>query len=596
MVQPIQRHPHRPRRPHAVRVWLSTALAALILAACGGGSNEPPANNDQPNTDAGLQPQTAADVVATKAEAARFLTQATYGPNMAAIDELKDIGYGNWLRRQFAKPTIDTHWDYVARKGPLGCVTCDSQYINATMESFWLQALQGPDQLRQRMVFALSELFVVSTVNSAVSIQPDAHAAYLDMLARNAFGNFRQLMEDVARHPTMGLYLSHLRNDKEDTATGRNPDENFARELMQLFTIGLWELDDDGQRKHDAAGKDIPTYQLADVMGLARVFTGLSWAGKDASDQSDGAWYGWQGSPWNKPMQMFPKHHSVGEKAFLKTTIAATQGAMTQALADAELKKALDVLFNHPNVPAFIGKQLIKRFVTSNPSPAYVRRVSQAFKNNGLGVRGDMQAVMRAVLMDPEARDPVKATEASWGKVREPMIRYANYLRAFGTASSTGKYRIWNLEDPVYNIGQNPLRAPSVFNWFQPDYVPNWEDPKSTLVAPELQITNETTVTGYANYMANLVQRTTDRFTNNNVDALVSNYSEEIALANTPDKLLDRLNLLLMEGRMSDATRAQVKGALDKITAKVWVLPKEEVRVHMAIFLLMTSPEYLVQK
>lgn len=580
--------------PRRWRTTLATGLAALLLqglVACGGGE---PAGEPSQNQDPTLQPQSVQDVVETDAQAARFLTQATYGPNMAAIADLKAVGYSNWLTRQFAEPIIDTHWDYVARKGPLGCVTCVSIYINATMETFWLHALEGRDQLRQRVVLALAEQFVVSTVNSPVSIEPDAHAAYLDMLERHAFGNFRALIEDVARHPTMGYYLSHIRNRKEDEASGRTPDENFARELMQLFTIGLWEIDDYGQRKKDGQNQDIPTYDLADVMGMARVFTGLSWA---APDQSDKSWGGGNGWTWNQPMQMYPQHHSTGEKVFLNTRIPARSGTITQAQADAELKTALDTLFAHPNVPAFFGKQLIKRLVTSNPSPAYVWRVAQAFKDNGRGVRGDMQAVIRAVLMDPDARNEAKIADPQWGKLREPMVRYANFLRAFQAWAPSRRYSgLWNLEDPVGALGQNPQRAPSVFNWYQPEYSPQWEDKALTLSAPEFQITNETTLTGYVNFMDMRIQRSTWRFANNNPDAMQADYSAEIALAADPDKLLDRLNILLMSGQMTAGTRSVVKTAMERITRDYLNIPRDEMRTHMAIRLMMASPEYLIQK
>ncbi len=582
-----------------LRTWrqaslLATALfTALLLSACGGGQTDTSAPTD---SDPPLQPQSLQDTVPDDAQGARFLTQATFGPDMATIAELRQIGYGNWLNRQFARPRLDTHWDYAQRMGPPGCDVCDASPTDAPMESFWFQAVLGTDQLRQRVALALSEIFVISAVNSNID-DPVAYAAYLDMLSRNAFGNFRNLIEDVTRQPAMGYYLSHIVNMKEDSnpksATyGRTPDENYAREVMQLFTIGLWEIDEYGRRVKDSAGQDIPTYGLDDVMGMARVMTGLSWY--DPANKF-GNWWGGTAKTWTQPMQMYPKYHSTGEKVFLKSRIAATTGEMTQAMADAELDVALDALFKHRNVPAFFGRQLIKRLVTSNPSEAYVHRVALAFIDNGQGVRGDMKAVIRAVLMDPEARDAAKIADPRWGKLREPMIRYANYLRAFHTRSGTSQFRIWNLEDPVYSLGQNPLRSPSVFNWYAPEYSPGGEMP-ADMSAPEFQITHETTLTGYTNFMADKVQRTTSRFTNDKPDAMVSDYSAEIALANDPDKLLDRLDILLMNGQMSSGTRQIVKDALKLITAKVWVHPAEEVRVHMAIRLLMASPEYLVQK
>lgn len=520
------------------------------------------------------------DTTFTKADAARLLIQATYGPTLAQINSVQTMGANNWISAQFATPSMDTHWDYVVtRKGPIGCTVCDAKYINATMESFWTQAVRGPDQLRQRMVFALSELFVVSTVNSAVSIQADAHASYLDMLSRNAFGNFRTLLEEVSTHPTMGLYLSHMQNQKEDPTTGRIPDENYAREVMQLFSIGLWQLNPDGSRKKLANGSDIPTFTQADVMGLAKVFTGWSWSG---ADKSYNVWKGWSGQPFKPQMQNFPLFHSSSEKRFLGAVVPAG------STGEQSMKVAMDTLFNHPNVGPFIGSQLIKRFVTSNPSPAYIARVTQAF-NNTNGVRGDMKAVIRAVLMDPEARTNTKLSDPQWGKLREPMIRFATWLRAFD-AKTSGRgyfYSIWNLEDPVSSVGQNPLRAPSVFNWFRPSYAPPGEIMRRGLVAPEFQITHETTATGYANFVTWIVER---GFGWNDTN-LSSAYTAELALASNPPALMDHLNLLLVAGQMSATTRDTILTAVNAIP-----VTNPRGRVFTAVSLVMLSPDFIVQK
>ena len=526
------------------------------------------------------------------AEAARFLIQASYGPNWEQINWVAGKGYTQWLNTQFATAPMDSHWTYVMeRKGPPGCNPCDAQYINAVMESFWMQAVRGPDQLRQRTVLALSEIFVVSTVNSAVEIQADAHASYLDMLSRNAFGNFRTLLEQVSTHPTMAHYLSHMRNQKEDAASGRIPDENYARELMQLFTIGLWQLNPDGSRKKDAQGRDIPTYGQNDVMGLARVFTGWSWAGPDTSE---GRWQGWEGENWKSQLQNYPQYHSTGSKAFLGVLVPANTSGT------ASLKAALDALFNHPNTAPFISEQLIKRFVTSNPSRAYVGRVSAKFANNGAGVRGDMQAVLRALLTDAEARSASVAAGAQWGKLREPLVRYAGFMRAFNVQATSGYYRIWNLEDPIGSIGQNPLRAPSVFNWFRPSYAPPGAIMAAGLVAPEFQIAHETTVTGYANFIVDKAERETRWWRDNEVapygpvqDYLAADYSAELALAGNPAALVDRLKLLLTAGRMTAATRTLIINAVSAVPLNA---NGGNTRVATAVALTMVSPEFIVQK
>ena len=528
------------------------------------------------------------------AEASRFLVQATYGPNLAEIDALSKSTPSQWIDRQFATPPMDTHWAYVMeRKGPVGCNPCDAEWINAVMESFWLQAVRGPDQLRQRVVFALSQLFVVSTVNSPVEIQKDAHAAYLDMLSRNAFGNYRTLLEEVSTHPTMATYLSSFKNDKEDPATGRLPDENYAREVMQLFTIGLWQLNPDGTRKKDANGNDIPTYTQADVMGMAKVFTGWGWGGKGTTE---GDWHGWTGNAaWDKRLISYPQHHSSSEKRIVGGVVIPANTPGPQSL-----KIALDTLFNHPNMGPMFGTHLIKRFVTSNPSPAYVARVTAAFNNNGQGVRGDMKAVIRAVLLDPDARDVAKASDPNWGKMREPMIRYANFMRAFDVQAPSGKYKIWNLENPVSSIGQNPLRAPSVFNWYTANYAPPGDIMTKGMVAPEFAITHETTATGYTNFMVGTAERQSAWWRENVAkkwgpitDYLGGDYAAEMSLAGNPSAMIDRLNLILAQGRMSAATKKTIVDALNTIPAST---DSGHRRVAAAVALTLVSPDFIVQK
>lgn len=521
--------------------------------------------------------------VMPRSEAARFLMQATYGPSWGEIDRVAAIGAEAWLQQQFSTAPRDSHWAYVVeRRGPIGCNPCNARFINATMESFWDQAVRGPDQLRQRMVFALSQIFVVSTVNSAVEVQEDAHAGYLDVFSRNAFGNYRTLLEEVTLHPTMAHYLSHFGNEKEDPVTGRIPDENYAREVMQLFSIGLWELNPDGTRRKDAQGRDIPSYGQDDVMGLARVLTGWGWAGANTNEES---WRGWAGNAgganWNRPMQLYPQYHSTSEKRFLGTVIPANTSGRES------LRIALDRLHNHPNTGPFVAEQLIKRFTTSNPSPAYVARVAAAFADNGRGVRGDLRAVIYAVLMDSEARRADARNADTTGRLREPMVRFGHWMRAFNARAANNSYQIWNLEDPVSSIGQNPLRSPSVFNWYRPAYAPPGEIQQRQMVAPEFQITHETTITGYANFVISVVERGFGF----GDSAIRPDYSAEMALAGTPAALVDRLNLLLTAGRLSATNRQLIIDAVSAVPAS-----NAATRVHTAVALTMLSPDFQVQK
>jgi uncharacterized protein (DUF1800 family) len=584
--------------PGSPKRALATALLAGFLAACGGGGGETSGSSTAAGTSAnglpaGFYDGPASDPPATKGAAARFLAQGSFGPTGAEIDRLMTLGYRRWVEEQLAKPSGTPHLDYfAARTAELD--EDDRISENWVYESWWRQAVTSDDQLRQRVAFALSQIFVISLQDPTVAQFPRGVASYMDMLGRNAFGNFRQLLEDVALHPMMGLYLTHLRNRKADLATGRVPDENFAREIMQLFTIGLYQLEQDGTLKFDARNEPIPTYTIDDVVGLARVFTGFSWAGPDASlarfvgniaiSDRDVL-----------PMRGYPVYHETGPKSFLGTTVSA-------GTPEESLKAALDHLFRHPNVGPFIGRLLIQRLVTSNPSPAYVGRVAAVFADNGQGVRGDMKAVVRAILLDPEARDDAFAGTAAAGKLREPVLRTTAWLRAFDARSTTGRFLMGQTDDPATSLGQTPMRAPSVFNFFRPGYVPpNSSIATAKLVAPEMQTTHEISVAGWLNTIRNLVPNGMGFNPPNDPKRDVQpDYADEIAIADNANALVDRIALLLTADRMPGAMRQQIAAAVASINVAISNPATLEAarrnRVHLAVFLTLASPEFVVQK
>ncbi len=573
MADELEQAATAPAREEAPPRSVAPLLAAATLAACSGGGGTAPAPPPTPPPGPTI----------SQAEAARFLTQATFGPNDTTIQSVIARGYGGWLDDQFVQPQT-LHRLYLEQAIAAGAPgTPERNYRDYVMDTFWKQAITGADQLRQRMAFALSQVFVVSQANADVNNRPRGLADYLDLLGRNAFGNFRQLIEDVSLHPIMGLYLSALHNQKEDPATGRVPDENYGREVMQLFTIGLYLLNGDGTLKLDGSGNATPTYGNADVQGMAKVFTGWSWAGADTSNTR---FFGGNADPNRDvtPMQLYPQFHSTSAKSFLGVTIpASTDGKQS-------LKVALDTLFNHPNTAPNFSRQLIERFVTSNPSPAYVARVATAFADNGSGVRGDMKAVIRAILLDAEARSAASLAQPSWGKLREPVIRLANWARAFGATSASGNYTIRNVADPSTALGQNPLRSGSVFNFYRPGYVPpNTAIAAAGLVAPEFQITGETSVAGYLNFMRTAVNSGVG--TAADVSAA---YAQEVALAGNPDQLVERVKLLLTTGQMTDATRSAIRDAVASISTTANNASLN--RAKLAVYLTLASPEFIVQK
>ena len=526
----------------------------------------------------------ASTVPPTRNEAARFLTQATFGPAPADIDRVVALGYSAWLDEQF-NSQASLHLPAVPAFGD----TITPQFVGQfpLLSSFWTKAAIAPDQLRQRAMYSLSQLFVISMVDNNVMSYPQGIATYMDLLGRDAFGNFRQLLEDVTLSPMMGLYLSHLANQKEDPATGRVPDENYAREVMQLFTIGLVELNADGTVKLDSRREPIETYSNDDVIGLARVLTGWSWSSPTKDDASFQANRGLLVTDDRalKPMELYPQFHSASVKTFLGKTIPAGTGGQES------LKQALDHLFNHPNVGPFVGKQLIQRTVTSNPSPAYVARVTAAFNDNGQGVRGDMRAVWRAILLDPEARDMAKLNDPQFGKLREPVLRLSAWIRAFSVKSTSGNYNVFFTDDPSSGIGQAPFRSPSVFNFYRPGYVPpNTGAATAGLVVPEMQITSETSASSYINLVEGMALLGGAGFLND----LTADYQAERAIADDVDALLNRMDERLTYGTMSAATKALAREAIASVPLTTFDARGN--RVRLALLFTMASPDFIVQR
>ena len=550
---------------------LLATIAATALSACGGGSgsSDPgtaPSNPSKAPTGNSAKPASAND-------AARFLTQATLGFSRADLDALmRSDSYGDWLGAQFALPLSQSHYDWLMTKGYGG-----SSNINNTQgldNTIWRKLIASPDALRQRVVLALSELCVVSVLGVNAQWRQFAVGSYLDILEANAFGNYRQLLGQISLSPAMGYYLTFRGSVKANPAKGSEPDENYARELMQLFTIGLLQLNPDGSAQ-TSGGKPVETYKQADVSGLARVFTGwdLDTSGLTSPYPPD---------VMRRPMTQVASRYETGSKTFLGATVAGG------ASASDGLNSALDTLFNHPNLPVFVGRQMIQRLVTSNPSPAYVTRVAAAFANNGSGVRGDMKALITAILLDPEARDASVAASPSFGKLREPVVRFLNWARAYGATSASDAWGIGDLSDPATRLGQSPMRSPSVFNFFRPGYVPpNTALSAQGLTAPEFQITNEVSVAGYVNYMQQVIG-------NSLKGDLKADYGTLLPLADKSAALLAEINQVLAAGALSPATLAQIQAAVDSVAPGT--ATAQQNRIFISLTLVMAAPEFIAQK
>ncbi len=543
-------------------------------------------------------------------DAARLLAQATFGPTLPEIDRAAAIGPATWIDEQIAAPATlhlgatDVHYRAMLPLYNVGRATPEASCIQslvcryARRDIWWRTSITAPDQLRQRTAFALSQFFVVSDLNADVAYTQYAPADFYDTLVVNAFGDFRTLLEEVTLHPAMGRYLGMLQNEKADPARNTEPDENYAREVMQLFTVGLTELNPDGTPHTAPDGSLMPTYGDPEITDFARVFTGWNYANATRWSFGRGA----AGIPGHiEAMRPNEAYHDTGAKTLLRgQRLAAGRAAAT------DLDDALDNLANHPNVGPFLARHLIQRLVTSNPSPAYVGRVAAVFANNGRGQRGDLAAVVRAVLLDVEARDPTIAAGADYGKLREPLLRYTALWRAFGaqgvsvsnSAGSVGGIFRFYSSDSL--LAQAPLSAPSVFNFYRPNYRKPGEIRDRGLFSPEFQIVNDNTAIAMANRLHGALFNsdrdvTSGRTLANTIAALGNlplDFSVEKSLAARPEALVDRLDLLMMAGRMPPPMRAVLVDAIGRMPAT----DGGRQRVEDAVFLVASSPQFSVQR
>lgn len=593
------------------RLALGRGLAVaglLILGGCGGGGST------SSTSPASAAPVASAPAV-TREQAFRFLNQATFGATEAAADRLIALGdsntaYGRWIDAEIAKsaslllPAVEAGFPSPV---PSGFVPGS---LNAVRTETWFaNVVKGDDQLRQRVAFALSEIFVVSQIGALLNL-PSATASFHDLLARQAFGNYRALLEEVTLHPAMGVYLSMLGNQRAVTGTNLRPDENYAREMMQLFSIGLVELNLDGTPRLDASGQVIPTYNQDIIEGFARVFTGWKWACPPATVCTFANVRPQIVPSLNynqvRAMQLYPEQHETGPKrvldypgvALASATIPANQSG-TQDLRD-----ALDNVFRHPNVGPFIGRQLIQRLVTSNPSPDYVRRVAAKFNDDGSGQRGNLEAVIRAILLDPEARAAASGASAETaGKLKEPLLRLTQLWRAYGAESGSGKLgAAVNFGGAGVSgiLGQAQGSSPSVFNFFSPFYAPPGEIADAGRVAPELQIATEYLNTQMANFIwTQLVARTQTQAGTLNPDIVFINTTDELALAANADALIDRVAAKLFgsPSALPASLRTEVRAQLERTTVPT-TNPATALatRTSDAIYLLATSPEFALQR
>jgi uncharacterized protein (DUF1800 family) len=487
---------------------------------------------------------------AQRADTIRFLRQASFGPTDDLMNRVEQIGINAWLAEQFAAPkSTYPNLPYVEFNRPETCTgTCprDNYSLFPVQVRFLQNAYAGPDQLRQRVAFALSQIIVTSGIEVN---HPYGMARYQQILLDHAFGNYRDVLYHTTLSPVMGRFLDMANNNKPDAARGLSANENFARELLQLFSTGLYELNQDGTQKADASGNPIPTYTQTTVENFARVFTGWTYApvGGGTAVRNNGVNYEF-------PMQAVESNHDTNAKTLLNGLVLP--GGRTAAQ---DLNAALDNIFNHPNVPPFVSRQLIQKLVGGSPSPAYISRVAGVFINNGVGVRGDLRAVVQAILLDPEARGDLKAS-ATYGHLVEPILLVTQMMRGLGTTTD-GVYESTQLG----GMSQTIFTSPSVFNFYPPDR----KLPTTGSTAPEFAILNSSTIFARANFINTIVMGNAIAPNNTVAGALGTsvNWVPWQGMASNPAALVDKLAWTFTAGSLSDSARNIIIAAVNAVSA-----------------------------
>ncbi|WP_428028006.1 DUF1800 domain-containing protein [Altererythrobacter sp.] len=589
-----------PPKARAIASPSSLAVPALSLAtaACGGGgSSSASTTTAQPGF--GTSAASSVRKPQSDAQAVRFLLHASLSASKSEVSALRRDGYEAWLDEMLSLPNDQSAQEFYASRG-FDAVD-GKRYFQRSKTAdhmIWKQLMFGGNAVRKRVAFALSEFFVVSVENLKMYWPALAIGAFWDLLNKHAFGNFRNLLEAVTLNPAMAVYLDTIGNRKSDPESGQAPDENYAREVMQLFSIGLYHLNIDGSVK-EVGGKASETFTNEDVKGLAKCFTGYDF---DVTGVTPSTFPGYPDLPLigpeyvHNPITADPtrwsnsdgvSYHSEDEKAFLGVSIAPGTGP------EETLKFALDTLFNHPNVGPFFGKQMIQRLVTSNPSPGYIQRVAEVFNDNGKGERGDLRALFKAILLDQEALSEDSLADFEFGKLREPALRLAQWGRTFGANSETGDWLIDAVERQHDQIGQAPLRAPHVFNFFRPGFVPGRSTAQQrNLVAPEFELVNETSVAGYVNFMQTMIEGR--GYSARDVRA---KYANELGIVHDPQALLDHLDLYLTGNQLSAPARNAILDALRSIEVSSGSDETTKLRrVHLGALLAMACTDYLVQR
>ena len=547
-------------------------LLTLPLGGCGGGGggDRAPAAAIPP---VAAPPAPAGPTQAELESASKLLALATFGADFDAIDAAAREGLSVWLDRQFAL-TPSLHEPIVRRYLAEYGFDVNANPPPGTFRrfAFWEQALTAPDELRQLVAYALTQIMVVSDNVDAIAINPLALSSYYDTLLTHAFGNFRELLLAVSLHPAMGVYLSHVNNARSNPVANTFPDENYAREVMQLFSIGLFELNADGSQRLGTDGRPIATYDNDDIQEFAKIFTGLSYG----PDRPGGAsFFGKQLPVLHVPMRMFEAFHEPGEKRLLRgMVVPAGQSGLK------DIEDAVDNLFNHPNTGPFIARALIQRLVKSNPSPDYVARVSSAFAGGGGVPRGDMPHVLRTILLDAEAADGLR--------LQEPFRRYLALNRALGVTSDDGTFPGLGYVGQ-FLTQQNVLSAPSVFNFYLPVYSPAGALGDAGLVAPEFQITNASTIVGMTNLLAYALYSPQSIDSAPGFARIRLNLSAYETLASDPQALLNRIDLVFFAGGMDAATRAVIADAIAPVAGD------PAARAQLALYLALSSPAYAVR-